>query len=121
MEQRRILVVDDDRDCVETLNMLLEVTGNATHAAYDGLEAVKLAEEVRPQVVLLDISLPKLDGYEVCRRIREQSWGKEMVVVALTGLGNEDDRLKSRQAGFDLHLVKPVEPETLMMVLSAAA
>jgi two-component system CheB/CheR fusion protein len=119
--QRQVLIVDDDRNNVETLSMLVDMTGSAPHSAFDGLEAVEVAEKVRPQVILLDIALPKLNGYEVCRRIREQSWGKDIVVVALTGLGHEDDRLKSRQAGFDMHLVKPVQPEHLMIVLSAAA
>jgi DNA-binding response OmpR family regulator len=118
-EPLRVLVVDDNRNTVESLTMLLDLHGNTTHTAYDGLEAVKLAEAVRPEIILLDIGLPRIDGYEACRRIREQEWGRNMIVVALTGLGHDDDRLRSRQAGLDMHLVKPVDPEILLAVLAA--
>ena len=94
--------------------MLLKLTGNETHTAYDGLEAVEAAAAFKPDVVLLDIGLPKLNGYEACRRIREQPWGKSMVLVALTGWGQEEDRQKSREAGFDDHLVKPVDHAALI-------
>jgi CheY-like chemotaxis protein len=115
---RRILVVDDQPATVETLTMLLELSGHSAASASDGLEAVQMAEALRPDVVLLDIGLPKLDGYEACRRIREHAWGREMVVIALTGLGHDDDRERARAAGFDMHLVKPVEPEHLLTVLA---
>jgi DNA-binding response OmpR family regulator len=115
----KVLVVDDDRDSVEMLKILLDMNGGATHVAYDGVEAVKLAEELRPEVVLLDIGLPKIDGYEACRRIREHAWGRHMIVVALTGRGLDDDRAMSQRSGFDMHLVKPVEPELLLTVLAA--
>ena len=115
----KVLVVDDDRDSVEILKILLDMNGGATHVAYDGVEAVKLAEELRPEVVLLDIGLPKIDGYEACRRIRQHAWGRHMVVVALTGRGLDDDRAMSQRSGFDMHLVKPVEPELLLTVLAA--
>lgn len=108
-KSRRILVVDDNRDAAKTLAMLLKLTGNETRVANDGLEAVKSAEEFRPEVVLLDIGLPKLNGYEVARKIREYSWATNIVLVALTGWGQEEDRRKSREAGFDSHLVKPVD------------
>jgi len=115
--QRRILIVDDNKDSADSLAMLLEITGNKTYLAHDGVEAVEAIEKHRPEVVLLDIGLPKLDGHEVCRRIREQPWGKDIVVIALTGWGQEDDRRKSEEAGFDGHLVKPVDYEQLLEML----
>ncbi len=115
----KVLVVYDDRDAVDMLKMLLELHGGNAHAAYDGAEAVKLAEELRPEIVLLDIGLPKMNGYEACRQIRRHAWGRSMIVVALTGLGHEDDYAKSEESGFDMHLVKPVEPELLLTVLAA--
>ena len=115
---RRILVVDDNRDSATSLAMLLDLTGNETRTAHDGLEAVEAAATFRPEVVLLDIGLPKLNGYEAAHKIREQQWGKKMVLVALTGWGQEDDRQRSREAGFDGHIVKPVEYTALMKLLA---
>ena len=115
---RRILIVDDNRDAATSLAMLLKITGNETHTANDGLEAVEAAANFRPDMLLLDIGLPKLNGYEVCRRIREQPWGKNIVIVALTGWGQEEDREKSRNAGFDGHMVKPVDFAALTKLLS---
>ena len=109
MTARRILVVDDNRISADSLARLLQLTGNETHTAYDGLEAVQAAKTLRPDVVLLDIGLPKLNGYEAARKIRGQPWGKKMVLVALTGWGQDEDRRKSREAGFNGHIVKPVE------------
>ena len=97
--------------------MLLKYTGNETNTAYDGLEAVEAAAKFQPEVVLLDIGLPMLNGYEVARKIREQPWGQKMVLVALTGWGQEEDRQKSKEAGFNSHLVKPVELSVLMKLL----
>jgi PAS domain S-box-containing protein len=106
---RRILVVDDNTDAASSLAMLLTLTGNETHTVHDGLEAVAAAERFRPDVVLLDIGLPKLNGYDACRRMREQPYGKSMFIVALTGWDQEQDRRKSKDAGFDCHMVKPVK------------
>ena len=117
--RRRILVVDDNEDAAEWLATVLGLNGHETHVAHDGLEAVTTAERIRPDAVLLDIGLPRLDGYEVCRRIRAQSWGKDLLLVALTGWGQEEDRQKSRDAGFDTHLVKPVEDEALLKLLAS--
>jgi PAS domain S-box-containing protein len=114
----RILIVDDNRDGADSLMMLLRLMGNDTRTAYDGQQGVLVAEEFRPDIVLLDIGLPKLDGYEACRRIREQSWGKSIVLIAVTGWGQEDDRRRSRDAGFDYHMVKPVDPQALMKLLA---
>ena len=116
--QRRILIVDDNRDSADSLAMLLEITGNKTYMAHDGEEAVEAIEKHSPEVVLLDIGLPKLDGHEVCRRVREQPWGKDIVMIALTGWGQEDDRRKSEEAGFNGHLVKPVDYDKLLDLLS---
>ena len=115
---RRILVVDDNRDSAESLADLLKLTGNETHTAHDGLEAVEAAATFRPGVVLLDIGLPKMNGYEAARKIRAQPWGKGMVLVALTGWGQDEDRRKSKEAGFDGHLVKPVDLAALTKLLA---
>jgi PAS domain S-box-containing protein len=116
---RRILVVDDNRVSAESLARLLKLTGNETHTAYDGLEAVEAAATLRPDVVLLDIGLPKLNGYEAARKIREEPWGKKMVLVALTGWGQDEDRQKSREAGFNGHMVKPIDHAELMKLLAS--
>jgi PAS domain S-box-containing protein len=114
----RVLIVDDNRDSADSLAMLLRIMGNDIRTAYDGQRGVEEAEAFRPNVVLLDIGLPKLDGYEACRRIREEAWGREMVLIAVTGWGQEDDRRRSHEAGFDYHLVKPVDPHALMNMLA---
>lgn len=116
--QRRVLIVDDNVDSADSLAMLLEITGNQTYLAHDGVEAIESIEKYRPEVVLLDIGLPKLDGHEVCRRVREQPWGKDIRIIALTGWGQDDDRRKSEEAGFNGHLVKPVEYDKLLALLS---
>ena len=115
--KRRILVVDDNHDSAMSLGMMLKLMGNETHTAHDGLAAVEAAEKFRPDMILLDIGLPKLNGYDACRRIREQPWSKGIVIVALTGWGQEEDRRRSQEAGFDHHLVKPVEIAALQTLL----
>ena len=115
---RRILVVDDNRDSAGSLALLLKMTGNETHVAHDGLEAIDAAATFRPDVVLLDIGLPGLNGYDAARRIREQPWGKGIVLVALTGWSQPEDRMKSKDAGFDGHLVKPVNYDVLAQLLA---
>jgi CheY-like chemotaxis protein/two-component sensor histidine kinase len=117
-KNRRILVVDDNHDSASSLARLLKIAGNETHTAHDGLEALELAERFLPEMVLLDIGLPKLSGHEVCRRIREQPWGKNMVLVALTGWGQDEDRRMSQDAGFNHHMVKPVDFAALTKLLS---
>ena len=113
-----ILVVDDNRDGADSLAMMLRIMGNDTRTAYDGQEGVDVAGEFRPDVVLLDIGLPKLNGYDVARRIRKQPWGKGVVLIALTGWGQDDDRRRSHEAGFDHHMVKPLDPEALMKMIA---
>ena len=115
---RRVLIVDDNPDAATSLAMLLKITGNATETATDGRQAVQRAATYRPEIILLDIGLPKMSGYEVCRAIREQSWGKDIVIVALTGWGQDEDRRKSKEAGFDEHLVKPVDYNVLLRLLA---
>jgi PAS domain S-box-containing protein len=116
--RRRVLVVDDNRDAAASLTMMLALVGHDTRTAHDGLEAVELAEAFRPEVILLDIGLPKLNGYDACRRIREQPWGRDLFIVAVTGWGQEEDRHHSRDAGFDQHLVKPVDFAKLEKLLA---
>jgi CheY-like chemotaxis protein len=114
-----VLIVDDSEDGAESLAMLLEFGGHETHKAHDGLAALEAVERLRPDAVLLDIGLPGLNGYEVCRRIRQASWGKRMTLVALTGWGQDEDRDRSRDAGFDAHMVKPVDFDALLALLAA--
>jgi PAS domain S-box-containing protein len=105
---RRVLVVDDSRDSATSMALLLRLLGNEVRTAHDGLEAVDAAEAFRPQLILMDVGMPRLNGYEAARRIRDQPWGKAISIVALTGWGQESDRQRSREAGCDSHLVKPV-------------
>jgi PAS domain S-box-containing protein len=116
---RRVLVVDDNHDAAQSLAMMLRVMGHDTQTAFDGLEAVHAAATYRPDVVLLDIGLPRMDGYEVARQIRQREWGKTMLLSALTGWGQDEDKERSKVAGFDHHLTKPVDPETLSKMLAA--
>ncbi len=116
----RILVVDDNEDAAVSLAMMLEILGNEVQTAHDGLEALEAAPAFRPDVILLDIGMPRLNGHEVARRIRRQPWGKGVLLVALTGWGQEEDRRRSREAGFDFHLVKPVDAAALEKVLAEA-
>ena len=111
-------MVDDNQDSAISLGMMLKLMGNVIQTAHDGLAAVSAAEQFRPDLILLDIGLPKLNGYDVCRRIRKQEWSNGMVIVALTGWGQEEDRRRSQEAGFDLHLVKPVEIMAIQQLLS---
>ena len=101
---RRILVVDDNQDSALSLAMLLKMSGNETKTAFDGQAALEAAEAFRPDIILLDIGLPKLNGYEVARKIRDLPSGKDVILVALTGWGQDEDRQKSKDAGFDGHL-----------------
>lgn len=117
---RRILVVDDNLDAAEGLAMLLSLRGHEVATAYDGPSAIEQARKVQPDVVLLDIGLPRLDGFEVARRLREEHPSRPMLLVALTGYGQERDRVRAREAGFDHHLLKPVRLEMLEQLLAVA-
>jgi CheY-like chemotaxis protein len=116
--RRRILVVDDNRDAAESLAMLLELQGHDVAVAHDGHEAIAKAETETPEVVFLDIGMPRLNGYETARRMRERPWGRRMTLVALTGWGQDEDRQRTAEAGFEHHLTKPVEIDSLMRLLA---
>jgi CheY-like chemotaxis protein len=119
----RVLVADDLRDSADSLALLIELMGHAVEIAYDGEAALQAAEQFRPDIVLLDLGMPKLDGFEVSRRIRALPWGASVRLVAQSGWGQDEDRRRSAEAGFDHHLVKPIDPaalEALMQALAAA-
>jgi CheY-like chemotaxis protein len=116
---RRILVVDDERISATSLNKVLQIEGYVTRMAHDGLEALHAAEAFRPHVVLLDIGLPKMNGDEVAHRLRQQPWGGGMVLIALTGWGQETDRDRTTEVDFDHHLVKPVNMSALLQLLAS--
>jgi CheY-like chemotaxis protein len=115
---RRVLVVDDNQDLTDAVAMTLELVGHRVATARDGAKALEMAKEFQPEVVVLDIRLEGMDGYEVARRLREQSGSSSMVLVAITGLDHPDERRRALQAGFDHHLVKPVDPLVLLKLLS---
>jgi two-component system CheB/CheR fusion protein len=117
--RQRVLVVDDNIDSATSLATLLNLSGNETRMAHDGVEAIAAAERFRPEVVLLDIGLPGRNGYDVARHIRAQGWGKSALLVAITGWGQDEDRRRSEEAGFDAHLVKPIDPVMLEQLLVA--
>ncbi|HEX7038012.1 MAG TPA: PAS domain S-box protein [Pseudomonadales bacterium] len=118
---RRVLVVEDNPDTAATLATLLDMAGHETRVAHDGAAAVEMAEAFRPDVVLLDLGLPKMDGIEVCRWLRRQPWGRKLTVAALTGWGQEADRRRTLEAGFDEHLVKPVGPEAVLALVASVS
>jgi CheY-like chemotaxis protein len=115
--RRRILIVDDNLDAAESLAILMKLAGHEVRMAFDGLEAVRAAETFRPHIVFLDLGLPKLGGGEAARQIRQQPWSKGMILVAVTGWGQDGDRRKSREVGFDEHLVKPAKLEDLTKII----
>jgi len=114
----RVLVVDDNIDAARTLSMLLKLIGCVVSVGHDGAEAVKIAKEQQPEVVLLDIGLPTMNGYDAARAIRHEQWGKNMLLIAMTGWGRDEDKQNAMEAGFDRHLIKPVDPMLLMKLLS---
>lgn len=117
--RRRILVVDDSRDSASSLARVLELMGNDVRTAHDGREGIDVASEFIPEVVLMDVGMPRMGGLEATRQIRAQEWGRDMLIIALTGWGQEQDRERSRDAGCDAHLVKPVDLDALEKLLGA--
>lgn len=117
----RLLVADDNRDSAEAMAMLLSTLGHEVDVAFDGEEALGLAARTRPDAIVLDIGMPRLDGYEVAKRLRAEPWGREVVLIAATGWGQERDRRRSAEAGFDAHLVKPVDHVKLLQLMAEIA
>lgn len=117
---RRVLVVDDNADAAESLAALLRLFGHEVDVALDGEQALALAPEMKPDLVLLDLGMPRMDGHEVARRMRAAPWGGAMKIVALSGFGDNSDRARSLEAGCNDHLVKPVSPVDLELLLAAS-
>jgi CheY-like chemotaxis protein len=115
---RRVLLADDNRDGADSLAMLLKISGHDVRVAYDGPSAVSLAQAFRPDVAIVDIDMPGMDGYAVARILRGESWASGLILLAVTGWGQEADRNRAVEAGFDSHLTKPVDPERLSSLLS---
>ena len=111
-------IADDNLDGAESLAMLLANAGHAVAVANSGADALRLADHARPDVAILDIGMPGMNGYEVAKRIRSQAWGEDITLIALTGWGQDDDKRRSQHAGFDHHLTKPVDPEVLVDLIS---
>jgi DNA-binding response OmpR family regulator len=116
----RLLIADDLVDSADSLGLLMRHAGHEVEIAYDGEAALRLAESQRPDAALLDIEMPKLSGFDVCRRIREQPWGRQMLLIAVTGWSEDETRARIAQAGFDLQLVKPIDPDELAQMLERA-
>jgi CheY-like chemotaxis protein len=116
--RRRVLIADDNIDAAESLTLWLQLAGHEVHTAADGQQVVALAERFRPDVIFMDLGMPHLDGLAATRKIRSQPWGQAVRIVALTGWGREEDRLRTQAAGIDLHWVKPVDPHALARILA---
>ena len=120
VRRSRILVADDNTDAADSLAMILEMAGHDVRVVHDGRAALSVAQSFRPDIVLLDIGMPQLNGYEVAQALRQEPWGGNITLIALTGWGQESDRLKAMDAGFDRHLTKPVDPDTLEQLMGSA-
>jgi CheY-like chemotaxis protein/two-component sensor histidine kinase len=121
VRRRRVLIADDNADALSTMAMLLEMEGHEVHTAGDGEQAVAQAEAVRPDIAILDIGMPRLNGHEVAARIRSAEWGKRVLLIALTGWGQAHDQERARAAGFDHHCTKPVDLAQLLALVDEAA
>jgi len=114
---RRILAVDDNRDAVDGLAVMLRLLGQVVYVAYDATEALRIGAEVRPELVMLDLGLPQVSGYQLARQIRKERWGRSARLIAVTGWGSDIDKRRAQQAGFDGHLLKPIDAEMLRKIL----
>jgi CheY-like chemotaxis protein len=121
LAQRRVLVIDDNADAAQTLSAMLSLQGLDVRTAFGGEEGLRMAEDWHPDAAVADIGMPGLNGYELCRRIREQPWGEHMLMIACTGWGQSEDRQRARAAGFDHHLVKPIEPGAVLQCLAGGS
>ena len=117
--KRRVMIVDDREDAARMLGLVVAQAGHKVQLAFSGEEALALGATFRPEVVLLDLGMPKMDGYEVARRLRRRAWGKKLMLVAVSGWGQDEDQRRTREAGFDRHLVKPVDLDALGELLAA--
>jgi len=117
--KHRVLIADDLKDSADSLAILLSMSGHEAQTAYDGEEAIRKAARLKPDVAFLDIGMPKMNGYDLCKRIRAEEWGRHAFLVAVTGWGQEGDRRRAKEAGFDFHIVKPVDPARLMELMAA--
>ncbi len=117
----RVLVVDDDHDTTDSLAMLLRIWGHNVYTAHDGLECLELAEVVRPEVLLTDISLASLDGFAVASQIRSKPWGGGMVLIAVTGWTQNESRMHAFRVGFNCYLIKPVDLSELEAIVAKSA
>lgn len=118
--RRRVLVADDNRDAAESMGLLLQLAGHEVQIAYDGVEALAAAEAFNPEIVLLDLGMPRMDGFEVARQMRLRPWGRQTLLVAVTGWGQQHDRQRTAEAGFDVHLVKPIGESDLFRIVASA-
>jgi CheY-like chemotaxis protein len=117
---RRILITDDNKAVADSLQLFLTAIGVESRVVYDSLDALEVAAQWLPDTIFLDIGMPKLNGYETARRIRNEPWGQSIALIALTGWGEQRDKERAQQAGFDLHLVKPVDPAVIEELLKPA-
>jgi CheY-like chemotaxis protein len=115
----RVLLADDNRDAADTLAMLLEMNGYNVTVGYNGEDALRLARQSLPNVMILDIGMPDITGFEVARRVRLEPWGQDVYLIAVTGWGQKEDKVRAITSGFDHHLTKPVDPDEVEYVLQA--
>jgi len=116
---RRIVIADDNDDSAQSFAMLLSFSGHEVKIAHDGAEALDVVRSFRPDVAFLDIGMPVLTGYEVAQAVRAEPWGSEVTLIAVTGWGQPDDKLRAHTAGFDRHLVKPIDPDEVDRLLDS--